>query len=162
MGRPAPTAADDVNTAGVVRASRVSAGAWIGRPSRVVEIGPFKPLLPPARRRVMLTGVAKPLAKLVALLTPKRRWAQFSLATLLAVVAVLCVALSQVVVPAQRQRRAVVAIEAVKGFVDYFGFGEPDPKASEAFPKAFLRRWLPRDYIDNVRQVHLYNSQVTD
>jgi hypothetical protein len=31
-----------------------------------------------ARRRGMLTGTAKPLAKLVALLKPKRRWAQFS------------------------------------------------------------------------------------
>jgi len=33
----------------------------------------------------MLAGMGKPLAKLVSLLTPKRRWAQFSLATMFVV-----------------------------------------------------------------------------
>ena len=36
-------------------------------------------LLPPARDA---DGMAKPLAKLIALIKSKRRWAQFSLATL--------------------------------------------------------------------------------
>jgi len=35
--------------------------------------------LPSSRLRGMLADMAKPLAKLVKLLTPKRRWAQFSL-----------------------------------------------------------------------------------
>jgi hypothetical protein len=35
--------------------------------------------------------MAKPIAKLVSLLTPKRRWSQFSLASMLAVVTGLCV-----------------------------------------------------------------------
>jgi hypothetical protein len=35
--------------------------------------------------------MAKPIAKLVAVLTPKRRWAQFSLATLFVVVTAFCV-----------------------------------------------------------------------
>jgi hypothetical protein len=39
--------------------------------------------LPYSRRRGMLVGMAKPFAKLVTVLTPKRRWAQFSLQTLL-------------------------------------------------------------------------------
>jgi hypothetical protein len=59
--------------------------------------------------------MAKPLAKIVVLLTPKRRWAQFSLATMLVVVTVLCVELSMVVAPAERQRRAVAAMEALEG-----------------------------------------------
>ena len=36
-------------------------------------------------------GMAKPLAKLLSMLTPKRRWAQFSLGTMFVVVALLCV-----------------------------------------------------------------------
>ena len=54
-----------------------------------------------------------------------------------------------VVVPAERQRRAVAAIEALGGSVEYV---EPDQEASEAFPRPFLRRWLPRDYFDEVRE----------
>jgi hypothetical protein len=41
--------------------------------------------------------MTKPLAKLRSMLTPKRRWAQFSLATLLAVMTLLCVWLSVMV-----------------------------------------------------------------
>ena len=63
--------------------------------------------------------MAKLLAKLLSMMTPKRRWAQFSLATLLAVVTVLCVGLSLVIAPAERQRRAVAAIEALGGSVEY-------------------------------------------
>ena len=85
----------------------------------------------------MLVGMAKPLAKLVKLLTPKRRWAQFSLATLLAVVAVLCVGLSLVIAPAERQRRAVAAIEELGLKVEYT---RTDQKASGAFHRQSLRR----------------------
>jgi hypothetical protein len=45
---------------------------------------------PPARDA---DGMAKPLAKLISMLTPKRRWAQFSLFTMFVVVTVLCVPL---------------------------------------------------------------------
>ena len=45
-------------------------------------------LLPPARDA---GGMARPLAKLLSMRTPKRRWAQFSLATLFVVVTTLCV-----------------------------------------------------------------------
>ncbi|HVC95449.1 MAG TPA: hypothetical protein VND64_17260 [Pirellulales bacterium] len=103
--------------------------------------------------------MAKPLAKLVALPTPKRRWAQFSLLSLFLVVTVLCVGLSLVVTPAERQRRAVAAIESLGGSVEY---EEPDQEASEAFPRPFLRRWLPQDYFDEVREVHFTRAPVTD
>jgi Leucine-rich repeat (LRR) protein len=103
--------------------------------------------------------MAKPLAKLLSMLTPKRRWAQFSLLTLLLVVAVLCVGLSLVVVPAERQRRAVAAIKALGGRVQYV---TPDQDASKAFPRPFLRRWLPRDYFDAVQAVTFRATQITD
>ncbi len=103
--------------------------------------------------------MAKPLAKLLSMLTPKRRWAQFSLATMFVIVTVLCVGLSLVVAPAERQRRAVAAIEALGGSVEYV---ELDPDASEPFPRPFLRRWFPRDYFDDVREVYLRPTQDPD
>jgi hypothetical protein len=115
--------------------------------------------LTPARPSIKVTGVAKLLARFLKLITPKRRWAQFSLATMFVVLTVLCVGLALVVVPAERQRRAVAAIEAVGGRVGYFGL---DQKASAAFPRPFLRRWLSRDYFDEVEWVDLAGTKVTD
>lgn len=112
--------------------------------------------MPPADRRVKLIDMAKLLAKIVALLTPKRRWAQFSLGSMFVVVTGLCIWLAIVVNRAHRQREAVAAIEALGGSVEY---EEPDETPSEAFPKSFLRRWLPRDYFDEVRTVY---PQITD
>jgi len=103
--------------------------------------------------------MAKPLAKLLSLLTPKRCWAQFSLATMFVGVTVLCVWLAVVVNRAHRQRDAVAAFEALGGTVEY---AEPDESASEAFPKRFLRRWLARDYFDDVIHVKLYRIQIPD
>ena len=100
-------------------------------------------------------GMAKPLAKLISMLTPKRRWAQFSLLTLFLVVTVLCVGLRLVVVPAENQRRAVSAIRALGGYVEY---AEADDGTSEAS----LRLWLPQDYFDEVRVVDLSTAQDTD
>jgi hypothetical protein len=103
--------------------------------------------------------MAKPFAKLLSMLTPKRRWAQFSLATMFVVVTVLCVWLSVVVNRAHRQRDAVAAIEALGGHIIYT---KPGEEASETFPKPFLRRWLSRYYFDDVRAVLLAGTQVTD
>jgi hypothetical protein len=94
---------------------------------------------------------AKPLARLVALITPKRRWAQFSLATMFVVVTALCVWLAVVVNRAQRQRDAVAAIEALGGWV---GYAENPPG------RRFLA-WLPRDYTDDVVSVVLPESPTT-
>jgi hypothetical protein len=130
----------------------------------------------------MLMGMAKPLAKLISMLTPKRRWAQFSLATMLVVVTVLCVGLRLIVVPAERQRRAVAAIKALGGSVYYVepNQQQSDQQASDeeasdeeasddeasddeaSDEESILRRWLPRDYFDEVRLVDLRGSHFKD
>jgi hypothetical protein len=111
--------------------------------------------LTPACRHIKLTGVAKPFAVTVKLITPKRRWAQFSLATMFVVVTALCVGCAWLAIQmnrANKQRDAVAAIEALGGDVMY---AEPDQGADEAFPRPYLRRWLPRDYVDDVVWVDL-------
>ena len=109
------------------------------------------------------------MAKLLTRLKPTRRWMQLSLRTVFVLIALLCVVLSLWVVPAERQRRTVAAIEAMGGAVDYApilahieGSGVSDPRESEAFPKTFLRRWLPPDYFDEVLIVLLQNTRLTD
>lgn len=106
---------------------------------------------------------------LIGMATSKRRWLQFSLRSGFIMVTLLCVALSLWVVPAERQRRRVAAIEAMGGAVDYVPFlalvegsGVSDPRASEAFPVTLLRRWLPPDYFDEVLTVLLTNTRLTD
>ena len=59
--------------------------------------------LTPACQRIKLTAWSSPSAKLISMLTPKRRWAQFSLLTMFLVVTVLCLGLRLIVVPAERQ-----------------------------------------------------------
>ncbi|HVX09929.1 MAG TPA: hypothetical protein VHC22_01890 [Pirellulales bacterium] len=62
------------------------------------------------------------------------------------VVAASGIAFGSWVVPIERQRRAVTAIEASGGAVFYMGDGD-----------SFLRRWLPQDYFDEVETVFLAN-----
>ena len=50
---------------------------------------------------------------------PRRRWLRFSLATLLAVTTVLCIALAVVFNRVRRQERAVRAIEAAGGYIEF-------------------------------------------
>jgi hypothetical protein len=114
--------------------------------------------LPSSRRRGMLVRMAKTLAKLVALLKPKRRWSQFSLATMFIVVTVLCVGLAAIN-RANRQREAVAAIKAVGGLVKY---DIERPGYVDAYYKQFLRRWLPRDYTDEVEFVSLREADDSD
>lgn len=82
-------------------------------------------------------------------MAPRRRWLQFSIRSLLAVVTLLCVALSL---------WAVAAIEALGGIVDYVD----NEEKSESFPVALLWRWLPQVYGDEVASVDRGNTQVTD
>jgi hypothetical protein len=100
-----------------------------------------------------------PLAKLLSMLTPKRRWAQFSLATMFVVVTVLCVWMAIVVNRAHRQQDAVAAIEELGGEVE---FEKPNQSRSEAFSRRFLRRWMPQDYFDDVHEVWLNGTRVTN
>src|SRR5215469_3129191 len=100
------------------------------------------------------------MASLLTKVKPKRRWMQVSLRTVLVLVTLLCVALSVWVVPAERQRRAVKAIEALGGTVSYEDihsyYASTQPTA-ESFLISFLRRWLPPDYLDEVKFVNLDN-----
>src|SRR5579863_1320552 len=97
---------------------------------------------------VMLPAMSDQLTKL----KPKWRWLQFSSRTMLAAVTVLCVCLSTWIVPAERKRRTVAAIEAIGGHVTYV---RPKQAASEPSTDGdglhsvgnFLRRWLPRPYL---------------
>lgn len=90
--------------------------------------------------------------------TPKRRWLQFSIRTVLLLVSVLCVALTVLVVPLEQRRRAVEAIEALGGRVTYVDSQTTD----ESFPRGLLRRWLPQAYVDEVAIVGFSNTQITD
>ena len=89
---------------------------------------------------------------------PKRRWMQVSLRTVFVFVTLFCVALSLWLVPAERRRRPVAAIEASGGKVFFVG----SQTANESSPLALLRRWLPKPYLDQVCSVYLGNTQVTD
>jgi hypothetical protein len=95
-------------------------------------------LILPDSGYVILKDMANSLTKL----KPKWRCLQFSLRTVLMLVTLLCLALSMWGVPAERQRRAVAAIEAVGGTVRY----ADRPATGETFLEAFLRRWLPPAY----------------
>ena len=88
---------------------------------------------------------------------PRRRWLQISLRTLLILVTLLAAGLGLVVNPGERQRRAVAALEAIGGDVFYEEASSPAAKKSLGW-----RRWLPRDYFDDVQMVSLSGSKVTD
>lgn len=130
--------------------------------------------MPHALGDFMLKGMAGPLAKLVTLLKPKRRWAQFSLRGFLAAMTVFCAALALWIIPAEKQRWAVAKIESHGGRVGYAGDATPNmadlrrpmgmpnatprPTATGLRPTAFLRGWLPRDYVAEVREVAFRTS----
>jgi hypothetical protein len=61
----------------------------------------------------------RPFANIVALLTPKRRWAQFSLGSMLIVITALCVWLALLVNRANRQRHAVGEVRRLGGTALY-------------------------------------------
>jgi hypothetical protein len=74
---------------------------------------------------------------------------QFSLRLMLVVLTVLCIVLGVWIVPRERKLRAVKAISKLGGYAIYF---EPDK----------VRPWLPKVYFDDVKQVLLCDTQVTD
>jgi hypothetical protein len=94
--------------------------------------------------------MAKPLAKLVALLTPKRRWAQFSLKSLFVLVLVLAVPL-WFLGSKMRERTAVTKIREFGAVVHYDWEWEQltsraiDPDPEPAGPK-WLRSLLGDDF----------------
>ncbi len=88
---------------------------------------------------------------------------QFALRELLAAFTLGCAALAFVVVPAEKQRRAVAALEIAGGSVKYRqNLWEPDETFWRMFPANGLRRLLPRDHYDEVESVTLDYAEITD
>ncbi|HVX13663.1 MAG TPA: hypothetical protein VHC22_20940 [Pirellulales bacterium] len=73
----------------------------------------------------------------------------FSLRLLLVLVTALCIALGVWIAPRERQRRAVEAIEAAGGW-EYYG---SEGRLMLTTSDSLLRRWLPKDYTDDVEEV---------
>ena len=93
----------------------------------------------------------------VAAAKPKRRWFQFSLATLLLLTLVCAVLLALFVVPAERQRRSAAFIESLGGYVQYSDEGD-----KAALAPAWLREWLGQDHFQSVRAVDLSETHISD
>ena len=87
---------------------------------------------------------------------PKLRWLQFSIRTALLVVTLSCVGLAVWVASAERQRRAVAAIEALGGAVGY----DDNEGKSESFAVGLLRRWLPQAYFTEGVSADRSNTRV--
>jgi hypothetical protein len=84
-----------------------------------------------------------------------RRWFRFSLATLLTVVTVGCLALGFIANRAQNQRRATTMVERCGGWVLYEsdpGTDNPGPTRNLPGPR-WLRELLGIDYLANVKEV---------
>jgi len=109
--------------------------------------------------------MAKPFSMLVTVVTPERRWAQFSLATMFVVMTVLCVWLAVVVNRAHQQRDAVAAIRALGGAVMYdYDFDAAGVQIRNAEPPgpAWLRRLLGVDFRSRATWVYLAGAPTTD
>jgi hypothetical protein len=86
----------------------------------------------------------------------KHRWFQFGLASLLGLVTLSGIGLALIVSPAQRQRRAVEAIESMGGRVQYEFLSE-----ATVAPE-WLQKLVGEGYFRPVTDVSLYNTQVSD
>jgi len=109
--------------------------------------------------------MANLITKIVTALTPKRSWAQFSLATMFVIVTVLCVWLAAHVRATNRQRAALAAIKELGGrwFYDYqlgdngINYNRNEPPV----PKWLLDR-LDIDHFANVDRVELWAPEHRD
>ncbi|HVW38168.1 MAG TPA: hypothetical protein VHB99_12710, partial [Pirellulales bacterium] len=88
---------------------------------------------------------------------------QFTLREFLAALTLVCAGLAFVVVPAERQRRAVAALEAAGGSLGYLrDVPESDETVWDMFPASCLTNLLPNDYFDDVDDASLEYCQTTD
>ncbi len=100
----------------------------------------------------------------------KRRWFQFSLRTLLVLVAVVAVWLALTVHSARKQREAVAAIEALGGHVVYEherirrfpGLVQGSPQEPPGPGPEWLRELVGEEYFVTVVGVFLHETQITD
>jgi hypothetical protein len=100
--------------------------------------------------------------KIAAFLKPKRRWFQFSLATLFLVTTALAISLSIWTSRARKQQQAVKAIREHGGSVAYSyetkkGPGPPTPPGPQ-----WVRDSLGIDYLDHVVVANLTGDTFTD
>lgn len=88
----------------------------------------------------------------------KRRWLQFSISSLLLLMLVCAVGLALIVVPAERQRRAVNYVESMEGTVVY----EEDEQNDLQSVPGWLQQVLGEDYFQSVSEIELSGSPVSD
>jgi len=93
---------------------------------------------------------------------PRRRWFQFSLATLLLVMTLFAVWLGWRTDRAHRQRRAVAALRALGGEVAYFHGGLMGPNDPQPPGPAWLRNLIGVDFFDKVVAVSFEQGAVGD
>ncbi len=101
---------------------------------------------------------------------PRLRWFQFRLRTLFVVITLWALWLGWICDRAHRQREAVAAVLAAGGGVEYDDADPNDPftgverdwTAWQWPGKAALRRWLGRDYVDNLVVVGLRAEHVDE
>ncbi|HVX13664.1 MAG TPA: leucine-rich repeat domain-containing protein [Pirellulales bacterium] len=84
---------------------------------------------------------------------------RFPLRLMLVLVTALCIAMGVWIAPRERQRRVVAAIEALEGTVDYV---DRNQRGEESFLVTLLRRWLPPVYFDEIIEVNLADTRITD
>jgi hypothetical protein len=124
-------------------------------PDRQTGCGP----LPLVCRRVKLVGMVMPVAKIVSYVTPKRRRAQFSLATMFVVVTAFCVWLAWQVNRAKRQREGVAALRTLGAAVF-----QVDPAASKRLARDLPKthKWLGAAYVEPLEYVSLRHANALD
>jgi len=110
-----------------------------------------------ARRQARMAGMESPTAVQVNVKPRrKRRWFQFGLGTLLGLVTLMAVWLGALVNRAERQLRAVAAVQRLGGDVAYADEGL-------SWTPEWLRAWAREGYFQTVTAVSLMNvTQVTD
>jgi len=99
-------------------------------------------LLPAARRRGMLMGMAKALANLVAVITPKRTWFQFRLRSLFVLVALAAVPCAWLAWKMHYKWRERAAVAELRGLGVWVGYDwqwaiEPQPPGPASIRKHF-------------------------
>src|SRR5258708_36913093 len=117
----------------------------------------------------MLVGMVKVLAKFGTRFQPKRRWAQFSLASLLVMVAMLCVPLAWLGPKMQskrREREAIAAVRRMDGSA-WYGYqldqrGMVLRNASSPPGPAWIKELVGDDFFADIERVGGNNARYND
>jgi internalin A len=100
----------------------------------------------------------------ITLARPRRRWFQYSTRGLLVMVTTAAVVVWSIVnSPAERQRRAVSAIRAMGGEVEYGRFGSDSEIVRRLLDgETWRERLLPQDWAEEVSGIKLHGSRTND